>query len=285
MSNSIKQNMCKIKIGFVILVWNSQKVIGNCIESIIALEKIEPHIIVVNNGSKDRTLAIFSQYKEKVPDLLDIINLEENRGTTFPRNIGIKKLLTQDFNYICILDSDTVINDDAFMKLAEEMEKHPSYGLIGPTMVTSDGVVQMSARCFPTVMEKIYKAVPIKSIQKKGETMEVQLPSEPNAESFPVDYLMSACWLIKPEVFKNAGLLDEKIFYAPEDAEFCIRVWKAGYQVAFCPKAKIIHEWQRISKKKLISRMNWVHIKGLVYMFKKHHYLFNANELKKSFKL
>lgn len=277
--------MKKIRIGFVILVWNSERVIRNCLESIVSLKEISPYIIIVNNGSKDRTCSIVSKYKETHTEMIEIINFEENKGTTIPRNIAIKRLLKQNFNYICVLDSDTIINDEAFIKLAEELEKNPSYGLIGPTMVTSAGVVQMSARCFPTVIEKIYKAVPIKSIQKKGETMEVQLPSEPNAESFPVDYLMSACWLIKPEVFRKAGVLDENIFYAPEDAEFCIRVWKAGYQVAFCPKAKIIHEWQRISKKKLISKMNWEHIKGLAYMFRKHHYLFNANKLKKSFNI
>ena len=101
--------------------------------------------------------------------------------------------------------------------------------------------------------------------------------------SYPVDYLMSACWLVRPEVFDKAGLLDEKIFYAPEDAEFCIRVWKAGYKVAFCPEARIIHEWQRLSKKKLISRMNLEHLKGLAHMFRRHRYLLSAEKLRKTF--
>ena len=56
-----------------------------------------------------------------------------------------------------------------------------------------------------------------------------------------------------------------------------------SYQVAFCPRARIIHEWQRISKRKLISRMNWEHIKGLCYMFRKHNYFFSTKKLKASF--
>ena len=42
----------------------------------------------------------------------------------------------------------------------------------------------------------------------------------------PVGYLMSACWMMRPTLFDEVGLLDENIFYAPEDVEFCIRVWK-----------------------------------------------------------
>lgn len=272
------------KIGFVILVWNSEKVIEACLKSISKLNKVISKVVVVDNGSIDGTLSIVKRYVESDPEVFSLIQYKENKGTTVSRNAGIKKLQPLNLDFYCILDSDTVINDEAFLKLIEQMNLHPKYGIIGPEMITSNGLVQMSARCFPTVMEKIYKGVPIKSLQAKGEAMEIQKPSSPDVESYPVDYLMSACWLIKPEVIKKAGLLDEKIFYAPEDAEYCIRVWKSGYQVAFCPRAKIIHEWQRLSKKKLISKMNWEHIKGLVYMFRKHHYSFTANKLKASFK-
>lgn len=277
-------DIIKPKIGFVILVWNSEKVIEPCLKSISELNKVIPKVVVVDNGSTDGTLSIVKRYVESDPEFFSLIQYKENKGTTVSRNSGIKNLQPFNLDFYCILDSDTIINDDAFMRLIDQMNQHPEYGIIGPEMVTSGGLVQMSARCFPTVIEKVYKGVPIKSLQAKGEAMEIQHPPSPDAESYPVDYLMSACWLIKPEVIEKAGLLDEKIFYAPEDAEYCIRVWKSGYQVAFCPKAIIIHEWQRLSKKKLISKMNWEHIKGLLYMFQKHHYFFTANKLKESFK-
>lgn len=269
------------QIGFVILVWNSEKFIDQCLLSIANLQAISPSVVIVDNGSTDKTMEIVSRYKEKLQ--LSVIQYKENKGTTISRNDGIKRLMPSSPDFYCILDSDTEINDEAFLKLIEEMEKHPEYGIIGPAMAMSSGLIQMSARCFPTLIEKVYKAVPIKSLQAKGEAMEIQKPPANDVVSYPVDYLISACWLIRPKVLDKAGLLDEKIFYAPEDAEYCIRVWKSGFQVAFCPKAKIIHKWQRLSKKKMISKMNWEHIKGLGYMFKKHHYLFTVNQLKKSF--
>lgn len=273
-------NRLKPKIGFVILVWNSQKVIRKCLQSIAKLDIIIPYVVVVDNGSTDKTHDIVKEYEEKYPDIFSSITYTENKGTTISRNAGLKSIIQYKPDYFCILDSDTEINDIAFQRLVFEMESHSQYGLIGPTMVTSSGFVQMSARCFPTVLEKFYKAVPIKRLQKKGELMEIQKPPYDDAESYPVDYLMSACWLFRPEVLEKVGFLDENIFYAPEDAEYCIRLWKAGYQVAFCPSAKIIHEWQRLSKKKLFSKMNWEHLKGLAYMFLKHRYLFDGNEFR-----
>jgi len=270
-------------IGFVILVWNSEKVIERCLSSILGLKKIIPKVVVVDNGSSDNTVCIVDGFVEKYPYIFECIKYGYNKGTTVSRNAGLKNLLDNHLDYYCILDSDTVVNDVAFSILIDKMESNSKYGLIGPTMVSSSGIEQISARPFPTVLEKLFKAVPIGFLQKIGERIEKQDILNNVGECYPVDYLMSACWLIRPQVLDTVGLLDEKIFYAPEDAEYCIRVWQQGYQVVFCPKAKIIHEWQRLSKKKLISRINWEHIKGLVYMFRKHHFCFSVNKLKKSF--
>ncbi|MCQ2515542.1 MAG: glycosyltransferase family 2 protein [Saccharofermentans sp.] len=272
-----------VRIGFVILTWNSEKVIDRCLNSIVKLKQIKPYVVVVDNGSVDNTNTIVDEYSTKYPDAFKLIRYKANRGTTVSRNAGIRALSEFELDYYCILDSDTIISDGAFLKLAHEMNSNPSYGIIGPKMVSSSGVEQMSARAFPTLIEKLYKALPFKSLQKKGEEIERQLPPNEEMESYPVDYLMSACWLIRPQVIHTAGLLDEKLFYAPEDAEYCICVWKSGYQVAFCSSAQITHEWQRLSKKKLISKINYEHIKGLIYMFWKHQYLFSTAKLKKTF--
>ena len=272
-----------LKIGFVILTWNSDKVIEACLSSIYSMQKIDCYVIVVDNGSSDQTRSILSKLTLDSASDLEVIYYDTNKGTTLTRNVGLKQLEKYNLDYYCVLDSDTIVNEDCFYILSNEMVLHKDYGLIGPRMITSNGFVQISARSFPTVLEKICKGIPIKRVQKIGEQMEVQYTNKKDKSSYPVDYLMSACWLIRPEALFKTGYLDEKIFYAPEDAEYCIRMWKSGYKVAFCPKAEIIHEWQRLSKKKLFSKINWEHIKGLVYMFRKHHYFFTTKRLKAEF--
>ena len=273
----------KNRIGFVILTWNSENVIENCLNSIVSLKDIMPKVVIVDNGSSDLTCDIVNKFILEYPQIVKIIKYSENKGTTVTRNKGIKEHNADELDYYCILDSDTIINEVAFKILIDELEKHDEYGIIGPKLITSSGLEQMSARAFPTLLEKVYKAIPIKALQIKGEKMERQTPSDGWKNSYTVDYLMSACWLIKKEIVQIVGLLDEKIFYAPEDAEYCIQVWEKGYKVAYCPKVSIIHEWQRLSKKKFISKINWEHLKGLAYMFKKHKFLFSPSKLKRRF--
>ena len=164
----------KTSIGFVILVWNSDRVINRCLKSIVGLEQITPYVVVVDNGSIDSTPQIVDKYVSSYPNTIQKITYKENRGTTVSRNAGIKLLKKKNPDYYCILDSDTEISDEAFSKLISEMKKNPRYGLIGPQMVSINGVVQMSARAFPTMLEKIYKACPSDALQKKGEEMEKQ---------------------------------------------------------------------------------------------------------------
>lgn len=274
----------KRKIGFVILAWNSGHVIEACLRSVFRMRSFEIRVIAVDNGSTDESGKILRQIQHELQETregsLEIITLGRNCGTTAPRNMGLRALGDFPPDYFCILDSDTVVNEEAFITLVDEMERHREYGLIGPRMVSKNGSVQSSARCFPTLTEKACKAIPLPWFQAKGEAMERRMPGDEGAESLPVDYLQSACWLMRPELLERAGYLDEHIFYAPEDAEYCVRVWKSGYQVAYCPKAVIVHEWQRLSRKKYFSRLNWEHIKGLAYMFRKHHYLFQTGKLR-----
>lgn len=96
-------------------------------------------------------------------------------------------------------------------------------------------------------------------IRKKLESIEEVL----NEKITTVDYAISAAWFLKRSVFDEVGLLDEKIFYAPEDAEFCARLWRKGYEVWYYPKVTIIHDAQRITKKNLFQ--NWEYFIFLVY--------------------
>ena len=72
------------------------------------------------------------------------------------------------------------------------------------------------------------------------------------------------------EIYPKIGGLDEKIFYSPEDVEYCLRVRSKGYKVVHLKNAKIIHLYQRISKKKLISKVNFSHLIGIHYVLKKY---------------
>lgn len=269
----------KKTIGFIVLSWNSEKYIKQCLDAIFCLKDYISHVVVIDNGSADLSTRIIDSV-DTLGNMLHIICHDTNLGTTKTRNEGIRYLKQYNPDYYCFLDSDAVINQDAITKLIDTLDSDKSYGLAGPSMILENGELQLSARRFPTLIDKSLKVFPLKSLERLAEYVEGQGCTFDLKGRCLVDYMLSACWLVRPEVFDKAGLFDENIFYAPEDAEFCIRVWKAGYKVVYQKEAVVLHYWQRLSKKKVISKMNLEHIKGLLYMFSKHHYCFSGKSLR-----
>lgn len=266
------------KISFIILTWNSEKVISPCLESILTLTDQEYEIILVDNGSTDKTIEKVNVLLSENPGtILKTIELEKNYGTTISRNLGIRQI-SEDSDYVCVLDSDTVINQNAMTELISVLKENDRNAITGPHMVNLAGEEQITAKKIPTAMLKIKKAIPIRSIQKQGEEQEKYEFSD-GMRSYPAGYLISACWMIRREVMKKIGTLDENIFYSPEDVEYCVRAWKKGYRVLYCSNAHIIHATQRISKKKLFSKHNWEHIKGLFYFFRKYNLFGNPDKI------
>lgn len=271
--------MAKPSIAFVILTWNSQQYIRNCIDSIFQCTSFSPFVFVVDNGSTDETPELLHTLAN-AHAALKCIFLSNNLGTTISRNQALRQIPLH-CNYVCILDSDTIINNQAMMTMIEALERSPEIGVIGPVMTNSSGEMQLSGRNLPSLGIKLRKVFPIKSIQKAGARMEQ--PSSPTQNGLQdVPYLLSACWLMPVSTIHSVGFLDENIFYAPEDVDYCIRVHQHGLRVVKCWNAEIIHEYQRLSHQRLFSNTNVEHIKGLVYYFKKHGYLFNSDKVLKT---
>jgi GT2 family glycosyltransferase len=251
------------KISFIILTHNSNEYIKRCLESIENIKSFEIEIIIADNGSTDNTIKIIENFKK---DNIKIIKLKKNYGTTISRNKCLHLIKNTDF--ICILDSDTIINTDAIEKMIEYLKMNSNVGIVGPGMKGLNNKKQLPYRKFPTWKIKLLKTIPIKKLNSKG----IELESYKIKDDIPFecDYLISACWMMQYDTYKKVGDLDEKIFYAPEDVEYCIRVKENNLKVVHLPYAQIIHVYQRISKKKLISKANITHIIGINYTLKKH---------------
>lgn len=262
-------------IAFVILTWNSAACIERCLAAITqAAASLDVLTCVIDNGSSDETPAILRRAAEQMPELsLELIALPENCGTTISRNLGIRRVADQA-RYLCILDSDAFITEAALRDMMRVLEGDPSAGIVGPMLQSEDGTVQNSGRAVPTLTLKLLKVLPIASLRRHGEQME-EIEKPPGAV-VPVGYLMSACWLMKSSLVREIGFLDEHIFYAPEDVEYCLRAWTHGRRVLYDGRVAITHVWQRLSRRKLLSRHNWEHLKGLAYLFFKYRYCFRS---------
>lgn len=107
------------KVSIVVPVYNMEKYLEKCMDSLVnqTLEDIE--IIVVNDGSTDNSIKILKKYKKKYPDKLIIID-QENQGISVARNNGID---ISTGKYIGFVDSDDYVKYDMFENLYNKIEK------------------------------------------------------------------------------------------------------------------------------------------------------------------
>ena len=217
------------KISFVILTWNSEKTIKECLEGIwekCSQEKIDHEIFVVDNGSIDSTVEIIKQNSTKLP--ISLIQLPKNLGTTKPRNMALKQC-TGDI--ICILDSDAVFLEGRLRDIAATLMKDDSCGILAPKLIFSDGTIQESVLKFPSVVGKFIKIPGIVFKLKSRE--HAGYKDFPFTQITKVDYAISACWFFRHKLLDEIGYLDEKIFYSPEDIDYGLRFWEKGEKTIY----------------------------------------------------
>ncbi len=263
--------MKEVVFSFVILSFNSEKYIQKCLTSIddaIGLLKENSEVFVVDNGSTDQSRAILNAFKFNKQVSFSKILFDTNTGTTFSRNAALKESSGQ---FIVVLDSDAYVNATVLAELKNHLESHESCGLVVPKLTYPDGKYQLSVDQFPTLVHKIKRYFFLKHLESQ----------KPDNMAGDVDYAISAFWMLPQKTLSEVGLLDERIFYSPEDVDYCIRIWKAGLKITYLPKYSAIHDAQEISRRKgfkLLNLFSLSHINGLAYLYLKHRFIFSGKK-------
>ncbi len=250
-----------MKLSIIILTCNSLSAIETCIRSLLDTVSADPlEWIIVDNGSSDNSPEIVSRI---LPQALVIRNTR-NLGVAKARNQGIRAATGE---YILLLDDDTEANPHAIDTLMEYLSIHRECALAGPQLLYSDGSYQANALPFPTVRIKITrimrKLLGFNPPNPYIRDIIYQLPFKPG-------YLTGACQLIRMNAIRDIGFLDERIFYGPEDADFCLRLKKHGYEVVCMPMVSVMHGYRQQSYQLRSLKLLWHHFTGLIYFWWKH---------------
>lgn len=112
-------NNCSPKVSVIVSVYNMEKYLPECLDSIInqTLENIE--IICINDGSTDKSLKILNQYKEKDPRI--IIIDQKNKGLSTSRNAALEMATGK---YCAFIDSDDYIERNTLSELYQYATKN-----------------------------------------------------------------------------------------------------------------------------------------------------------------
>lgn len=106
------------KVSIVVPIYNSEKELPRCIDSILRQTYLDFELILINDGSKDGSLNILKQYQQKDKRIIVIDN--KNNGVSETRNIGIRNA---SGDYIAFVDSDDYIDSDMVASLVEKIEE------------------------------------------------------------------------------------------------------------------------------------------------------------------
>jgi O-antigen biosynthesis protein len=211
------------RVSVVIVVWNRAELSLKCLKSLAVDPNAAIEVIVVDNASTDATPRLL----ERV-DGVTVVRNSTNVGFTAAANAGAR---TARAEYILFLNNDAVLAAGAIQELSDTATRSKAIGAVGGKLVFPDGRLQEAGSI----------------IWSDGSCEAYGRGGDPDAPEYnferDVDFCSGALLLTRRDTFETLGGFDER--YRPayyEDADYCARLWAAGFRVVYQPKATADHE-------------------------------------------
>ena len=259
-------------ISIIIVNFNTENLLRDCLRSIYEKTSgLSYEIFVVDNASSDNSCTMV-QYE--FPEI-NLIRNTENKGFAAANNQAISLVKGK---YIVLLNSDTVLINNAFGIMYDFMEDHDNAGICGPQLLNKDHSVQKSIAEFPSVKKIIGSYVAsvnrIKPLHDFNR-FEPQYYDYTRQKKIAGAALTGACLMIRRSLFEEFGLLDEQYFFYLEEADWSLSVIKKGWGIWFVPEAKVMHYLMASVKQnrntELEIKVKTRQVKSLIYFYRKHY--------------
>jgi len=219
------------QVSIVILNWNGQKYLE---EFLPALVKYSTHpgaeIVVADNGSVDDSLDFL---KRDYPGIR-IIELEKNYGFSGGYNRAFEQL---DSKYMLLLNSDIEVSEHWLEPMVEVMEKDETIAACTPKILdfkrrshfeyagAAGGFIDRYG--YPFCRGRIFDQLE----EDKGQYN----------EAIDLFWGSGACLMVRAELYRETGGLDEQFFAHMEEIDLCWRFQQMGYRIRFVPSSTIFH--------------------------------------------
>ena len=186
---------------------------------------------VVDAGSSDGSVDVLER---RVPGVHVIRG--GNEGFAAGNNRG---LAATGSSFALLLNPDALLLPGALERLLATAAEHPLAAIVAPLVLNLDGTVQANSfGRFPTLRSAIglwsWRAL---QRVRGNRTFSPAAPRDTSA----VDWVTGAAMLVRRTAVDSVGGLDEGFFLYYEDAEWCHRMWEAGWEVLVEPRAQVAH--------------------------------------------
>jgi len=216
------------KVCIVILNYNNFEDTIECVQSLRSAINSEKYkIVIVDNASTNDSVSKLNNILSPI----EIIVSSENRGYAHGNNIGIKYAEQAGYEYICILNNDTIIDVDFIETCKNELKNSAQVAFVSPALVEykDNNLIQSTGG-------DIFINKGIVTLKNHGAR---RIDLLPKIES---DYIGGACIMFRTSVLKNIGYIPENYFLFFEETEWCYKAQKMGYKNICLTDSYIYHK-------------------------------------------
>ena len=225
-----------MQLSVIILNYNVRYFLEQCLFSVQrALDGIDAEIIVIDNASSDNSCEMV---KAKFPQV-KLIENSANLGFPKGNNIGVAQAKG---DYICILNPDTVVAEDTFVKILNSQLStlNSQLGIIGCKLIDGSGkFLPESKRGIPTPWVAFTKMFGLYKISNAFGAYYAQHLTD--TESGNVDILVGAFMWMSRKLYLEVGGFDEDCFMYSDDIDLSYMVLKTGKSNYYFHETSVIH--------------------------------------------
>lgn len=208
------------RIFVVVVNYNGREVLSHCLRSVFLSEYKETQVVVVDNASKDGSIA---SVRARFPKAKYIF-LEENIGFAGGVNVGIKYALEHGADFVFLLNNDAIVAPDTLSILVRYANQNPR-AVFSPYIYQKDN--KNLWFCGGNICFWRMRAT--------------HTPCQNTQTPFETEYLSGCALFIPKKAFFDVGLFDEEYFLYYEDADWSFRARVAGYELWMIPPSRVIH--------------------------------------------
>lgn len=216
------------KVSIIIVNWNGEQYIKDCLASVFNQFYKNFRVILVDNGSTDKSIDFVKDNFPKVK----IIALEKNYGFTGGNNFGIREAFRdEEVKYIALLNVDTKVQPQWLKELMIVAESNAVVGCCQPKVLSLTN-------------PKLLDAVGI-IFNRSGGAIQLGYGKEDFGQYNQIKEVFGACAaavLYRREMLEKIGLFDEDFFSYYEDVDLALRVRLAGWKCIYVPASIVYHK-------------------------------------------
>ena len=231
------------QIGISIVNYKTPHLVGECLLSLAAEHEYRGclKVVVVDNASGDGSYEKISAFvqEQQFSDWVEVVDAGKNGGYSFGNNIAFRRLLEAGCDLIWLLNPDTRLLPGATRALVDCLDSDTQIGIAGSRLEDQDGTPQVSAFNFPSPMTELINTAKIGVFQRLVPSAVIPRPISPGRET--VDWVAGASMMMKADVLRRVGMMDEAYFLYFEEVDFCRAVTRAGYRIIYEPASRVIH--------------------------------------------